>query len=597
MRHVFLGISLVTVVGSPLSRSAAAQAAREGTVSITVALVDSEFQAKPLALFQLELWRVGDSVALVTFRTSLAGKASQSVKPGNYLLKSTNVARTQDASYAWSVPVTVRAMRTVEVELTNQNADRQVVQPQPSAERVVAPEIVIYQRARNAVIKVQAGLSTGTGFLIDSLGGVVITNEHVIDGQDNVSVITDSVTRFPAQVVAADHDRDLAILRFDVRTCPTCGRLAIAHPDSTGALVVPGQRVIAIGFPLHQQSIMTSGIVSGVRDRAIISDVNINHGNSGGPLLTTAGDVVAINTFMDASDLGGPGISGSITVTQLDTVFRRARDTVAQIPLPEGDRLPTEPLGSYPLSIVKGVADSADPDQYHDFTGHHLGNFELSVNTPVANLVLAEQADREMSSDRRKREARANLPESQRYSQFAWYHNWMEYVGSATTPMVLLEVVPRVGETFGSALARGLAAAGGSYSTHATYKFKGDLQSLHLYRNGVPVAPVYGGRTPQRAYVNDAWVTLKDVAYRGLFAYLPDVFAPDSTGRPPSVVIQLSDLKHPNDRDLFELDARLVARIWNDFEWYVKVSGQRFVAANPDLFQSDFPDLCFRFSC
>ena len=58
-------------------------------------------------------------------------------------------------------------------------------------------------------------------------------------------------------------------------------------------LVVTGERVLAIGFPLNQEMTLTTGIVSGVRDGAIISDVNINHGNSGGPMMNLAGEVVA----------------------------------------------------------------------------------------------------------------------------------------------------------------------------------------------------------------------------------------------------------------------------------------------------------------
>ncbi len=85
----------------------------------------------------------------------------------------------------------------------------------------------------------------------------------------------DTKKRVPAQLVTRDHDADLALLRLNPGACPDCQRLRIAKPDSTGSLVVPGERVIAVGFPLHQQSVVTSGIVSSVRERAIISDVNI----------------------------------------------------------------------------------------------------------------------------------------------------------------------------------------------------------------------------------------------------------------------------------------------------------------------------------
>src|SRR2546425_11811693 len=102
----------------------------------------------------------------------------------------------------------------------------------------------------------------------------------------------------------------------------------MAKPDSTGAIVVSGERIIAVGFPLSQQSSVTSGIVSSVRERAIISDVNINHGNSGGPLLSLPVDVVGVNTFIDR---GGSvsGVSGSILISQLAPLIDVGADALS----------------------------------------------------------------------------------------------------------------------------------------------------------------------------------------------------------------------------------------------------------------------------
>ena len=154
--------------------------------------------------------------------------------------------------------------------------------------------------------------------------------------------------------------------------------------------------------------------------------------------------------------------------------------------------------------------------------------------------------------------------------------------------MVVLDVTPKIGETFGSALARGLSAAGGYVPGKANYKFKGDLQNLQLYRNGVPISPVVGGRTPQRALVDNAWVTLKDFAYRGLYVYLPEAFAPSYDGTPPSIVLQIKDLKHPDDCNLFELHPALVARVWNDFGPYHLSHGAPHATADPRRFHSTF---------
>jgi len=440
-------------------------------------------------------------------------------------------------SYRWDVMITVGRGKVLEVELTNVNAIVDSVSEitQASA-RQVAPEITIYDRVKRGVVRVEAGLRHGSGFFIDTLGGLIVTNEHVITGERALSVALDTNKRVPAQLVVRDHDADLALLRLSPSACPDCPRLHIARPDSSGVIVVPGERVVAVGFPLHQQSTVTSGIVSSVRERAIISDANINHGNSGGPLLNLAGAVVGVNTFADQSTEGGPGISGSILITQLAPLLRQAADTLPSLPVPECAVLPTLSAAPYPLSELRAAADSVALDDYKKVAALKAGNFILSFNTPVANFVYARAEENEVAKDRRKREARAGLSEEERYSEIGTWRDWTDYVGNVTTPAVYVEVVPTQGETFWSALGRGLSASQGYVPGRAKYVFKGDLEDVQWYRNGEPVSPVVGGRTPQRVYVRDAWVEMKDVAYRGLYVFNPDVFAPDSSGAPPSIV-------------------------------------------------------------
>src|SRR5436190_1960041 len=81
-------------------------------------------------------------------------------------------------------------------------------------------------------------------------------------------------------------------------------------------------------------------------------------------------------------------------------------------------------------------------------------------------------------------------------------------------------------------------------SHRAKFEYKGDVQAVRWYRNGEPLMPVIGGRAPQVAFENNQWVVMKDVAYRGLYVFPPEAFAPDSDGAPPSIVFQIDDLKH-----------------------------------------------------
>jgi S1-C subfamily serine protease len=574
-----------------------AQASGQSVVSVRAALVAADLQVKPVPLHQLLLVRVGDSSATTSFRTGLDGTARQTATPGSYWLRSVEPVQLAGRTYRWNVAVTLTRGQVLNIELTNVNAvvDSLKVAVQPSTHEL-APEIVVYNRLKRGIVLVQAGLGHGTGFFIDTLGGLIVTNDHVISGERSVSVMIDSIHRMLAQVVTHNHDADLALLRINSLACHDCPRLRLARSDSAGQIVVPGERVIAVGFPLSQTSTLTSGIVSSVRQRAIISDVNINPGNSGGPLLNLTGEVVGVNTFAEQGQIG-PGVSGSILITELSPLLKKASDTLATLPSPPFRVLPTLSGLPYPLAELRTAAESVPADAYDGLQEFKAGNFVLSVSTPVANLVFFKKYDDEISKDRRKREARAGLSGDERYSDFGDYREWIDYVGELTSPAVRIAVLPKQGETFGSALGRALSASAGYVPGRAKYVFKGDVQDVEWYRNGSPIDPVVGGRTPQRVYVQNAWVEMKDVAYEGFYVFDPSVFTPDSTGAPPSIVAHISDLKHLNDQDWVELSGEVVARVWNDFGPYYLRSGRTFKPADAERFKSGLDSLCARMHC
>lgn len=148
---------------------------------------------------------------------------------------------------------------------------------------------------------------TGTGFLIDAAGHI-LTNQHVIDAAERVTVKLADGRSYRAQVVGADADTDLAVIKVDAAVALPHLRLG----DSD--LVRVGEWVCAIGNPYAYEHTVTVGVVSFVGrklfdqslDHYIQTDAAISFGNSGGPLLNTAGDVVAINSAVSrqANNIG-----------------------------------------------------------------------------------------------------------------------------------------------------------------------------------------------------------------------------------------------------------------------------------------------------
>ena len=154
--------------------------------------------------------------------------------------------------------------------------------------------------------------SLGSGFIIDP-EGLVVTNNHVIDGADEVEVALPDGRVFPAEIVGIDPVTDLAVLRMHVNEpLPH-----VSFGDSDTARV--GDWVIAIGNPFGLGGTLTAGVVSargrdagGQYDDYIQTDVAINTGNSGGPLFDMSGNVVGVNTLILSPTGASVGISLSI---------------------------------------------------------------------------------------------------------------------------------------------------------------------------------------------------------------------------------------------------------------------------------------------
>ncbi|MCY7312339.1 MAG: Do family serine endopeptidase [Pseudoxanthomonas sp.] len=160
------------------------------------------------------------------------------------------------------------------------------------------------------------GVSMGTGFIV-SPDGYVMTNHHVVDGADEVKVKFSDGRSMTAKVVGSDQQYDVALLKLDARNLPS-----IRLGDSSS--LKPGQWVVAIGSPFGLDHSVTAGIVSAVgrsnpasRQQYvpfIQTDVAINQGNSGGPLLNTRGEVVGINSQIFSASGGYMGISFAIPI-------------------------------------------------------------------------------------------------------------------------------------------------------------------------------------------------------------------------------------------------------------------------------------------
>ncbi len=165
----------------------------------------------------------------------------------------------------------------------------------------------------------------GSGFVIDRKGHI-LTNAHVVDGGDAITVTFSDRTREKARVLGVDNSTDLAVLKVDE---VPAGVRPVALGDSAGLVV--GQEVVAIGNPYGYERTATTGIVSALERRiespsgfaiqnVIQTDAAINQGNSGGPLFDIAGRVIGMNTQIASQTGGNVGIGFAVPIDTIEPI-------------------------------------------------------------------------------------------------------------------------------------------------------------------------------------------------------------------------------------------------------------------------------------
>jgi len=163
----------------------------------------------------------------------------------------------------------------------------------------------------------------GSGF-ITSTDGFILTNAHVVDGADEITVRLADKREFKARLIGADKRTDVAVLRIEATDLP------IVRFGDVGKLKV-GEWVIAIGSPFDFDNTVTAGIVSAkARDTGemvpfIQTDVAVNPGNSGGPLINMRGEVIGINSQIYSRSGGYMGISFAIPIDEAARVAEQIR--------------------------------------------------------------------------------------------------------------------------------------------------------------------------------------------------------------------------------------------------------------------------------
>ena len=252
---------------------------------------------------------------------------------------------------------------------------REVSQDEDLLDAYSSAVVGVVERMSASVVHVQVrgrsrGMGSGSGTIL-SPDGIVLTNNHVVEGASGIDLALNDARKIPARVLGRDPDTDIAVLRAETGDQLPAARLGNSKK------VKPGQIAIAIGNPFGFESTVTAGIVSAVgrslraQNGRLIGDViqtdaALNPGNSGGPLVNSRAEVIGVNT---AVIMGAQGICFSVASNTAQHVLtqilqfgrvRRARLGVAgdQVHLPQRIRVKTGLTQESGVRVVEVQAGS-----------------------------------------------------------------------------------------------------------------------------------------------------------------------------------------------------------------------------------------------
>lgn len=503
-------------------------------VKLRVLIVDKDLNQKPVPFYVVSFRDKANASSSTELKTDLDGKAEKQLAAGRYSITASKPMELGGKRFTWNFELQISGAEQY-IDLTNDNAKVEEIAatPAPSGESKSSNGAgsgdlsALFDRFKNSVFTVHSEAGTGSGFLVDS-AGLVVTNNHVVQSSNYLSVQFDQKRKVPARLISSNADKDVAVLWVD----PTAFHEAVVAPllpDETAKRVVVGERVFTIGNPLGREKVLTTGVISKVEKDAITSDININPGNSGGPLFTLNGQVAGITTA------GLRTLASIVPVENVRPLVDQARKEIAGGAPPQPTLLPVEPVEMFPADALRAMLQQEKLDTKPYF--FDAGEFQVAIYTPPVNFFLRHED--EMAAAR-KAAKRSGGDASQAKPPASALEDAQDY-----RPVLVVRVRPKFGAFF-------------------KVRFKNGFTRMRLLCGGKEVTPVEPGRG-EYELMNMRGKTV-DTTFQGRYIYLPDAVSPACGG----VTLEIFSEKDPHTPVSKPIDAATVERVWADFDAYRK---------------------------
>ncbi len=551
----------------PVENIAPLVEAVQGTLDVEILIVD-ELVPRRVPFTAFRVLPLLETEKPREIRTGEDGKFSLELPPGKYRFETPAPLKFKGKTYEWMREFEIKAGQKTELRLTGEDAISRDDMPQTA--RVVADEAKIYRALRDGVATIESESGSGTGFLVDGRG-VLLTNHHVVEGSRELVVRFRSGLRAGATILAMDPQNDVAVIRVNPEISAKLPVVPLSRPkpqregETAPSIAVEGEKIMAIGSPLGEEKILTTGLISRVKDGLLISDVNINPGNSGGPLLNMAGEAIGLTTFGESAG-SGPGLSGIVSLERAFPTLDKAlaildkaqKDGKEKMGLPSARLLPD----FSPVSVPAASLEAASQTEIKIPFFKAPGSFETRFLTPFNLTSVRFQEERELAkkqAKRRGKQGKNGAGEVATETRTRFYN--------AEKAAIYISVVPKLMESKGSKK-RGLFGAilGGMTGTFVPTKrsleFRHDFYNMELLRNGIKVEPLERKRVPLSIYYQNVYVNLeaKDTTMVGIYAFDPTAFAPGSP-----LILQVWREYNTQKPELFKISDSLRASLYEQF--------------------------------
>jgi S1-C subfamily serine protease len=461
--------------------------------------------------------------------TTLDGSADVRLRPGNYTVESDEPVAFEGKAYRWLQTVDVAAGRESTLELTLANALAEAIEPGATAKGADAPPAtdtsLLLRQWLDSVVELWTPTAHASGFLIDA-SGLILTNQKVVGDAASVEVQLSRSVKVAGNVLEADKQHDVAVIRIDPTLMASIKPVPLGCPRSSPPAITRGQEIFTLAAPLRQEKGWTPGTASSANTRAIVADLHLATGGSGGPVFNEAVDIVGITTLPDEREEPRRGEARVVRIDQACETVAAATKKAADAPAPAATQLPIEPTGAAPVAAfkeaVKRRAGSLSPYKMA------AADFDVSFITPILNYAAQTQSNQNFS-------------------------NWSDYAADIR-PLLFIRATPKRVENLLAKVARGAAYTQGMAVPAITHVGAGFLRMRALCGT-TEVAPIH-------PFKLDLRVSQTQSIYEGFYVFDPAALGP-ACG---TVTLVLYSEKEPEKADTHVVDPQTLQQIWKDLE-------------------------------